>query len=272
MKSISVSNLRWKGRCTFVLTACLVLASCQTTHMPGFTKARPLDLGDPCHPVRSQLTAAQDHFKDSIATGAAVGTVIGIFTSVITGDTDEALKRAIIGGLTGAAAGYVQAKLTQAKTREELRQAINADVQGDTRQVTEMGTKLRNLNACRRGQVADVKRNFDDGIITAEQTQAALQAVRASVESDNTLIEEILGEVTKNKGVYVASISQVENKAEEEILVKAAAQTSETAVVPKPATNIQKLDRANREVRDEHEKASADLFRQIEEMEELTLV
>ena len=36
--------------------------------------------------------------------------------------------------------------------------------------------------------------------------------------------------------------------------------------------DVRELDRTSREVLDEYQVASADLFRQIEEMEELTLV
>ena len=42
--------------------------------------------------------------------------------------------------------------------------------------------------------------------------------------------------------------------------------------VPEAVADVRELDRTSREVLDEYQVASADLFRQIEEMEELTLV
>ena len=110
------------------------------------------------------------------------------------------------------------------------------------------------------------------GSVTAQETKTALQAVRASVHGDNDLIEEILGEVTERKGVYVASISQVENRAEEAILADASGSTSETAADPEAVADVRELDRTSREVLDEYQVASADLFQQIGELEELTLV
>ena len=182
------------------------------------------------------------------------------------------MKRAILGGLAGAAAGYLKAKSEQAQSHEELREAINSDVRSDTQTVTEMGAILRSLNECRQTQVAAVKRDFDDGSVTAQKTRDALQAVRASIEGDNALLEEILGEVNERKGVYVATISAVEEMAEEVILADAAGSTSETAADSEAVADVRELDRTSREVRDEYQVASADLFREIEEMEELTLV
>ena len=219
----------------------------------------------PVGPMRSRLIGAQDHFSANIGGGIAIGVITGLITGLQSGDRDKVLTHAIIGGLTGAAAGYLKGKLEQAQSREELRDAINSDVQRDTQKVTEMGSILQNLNECRRNQVAAVKRDFDDGGVTAQETKAALQAVRASVHGDNNLIEEILGEVTERKGVYVASIGQVENRAEEAILAGEAAD-------PEAVADVRELDRTSREVLDEHQVASADLFREIEELEELTLV
>ena len=277
MKAKSVSSLRWKGRSTFLLAACLMLASCMTTQTRDTMEAEYIDPVDPCHRVRLQLIAShqktQDHFNSVIAKGTAIGALGGVITVILKGgDRDDLFKGAIIGGLSGAALGYAKAKLDEAKTRDELRRIINADVKDDTRQVTEMGAMLSDLNECRRSQVTTVKRNFDDGSVTAEQTKAALQAVRVSVQEDNSLIEDILGEVTERKGVYVASISQVENKAEEAILADAAGSTSETMVDPEAVADVRELDRTSREVHEEYQVASADLFQQIEELEELTLV
>lgn len=272
MRSISVLNLFRKGLFTFVIAVCMTLAGCQATQTRSSMEARHFDAADPCQPIKTQLIATQDHFSANIGRGIAIGAIAGLITVLQSGDRKKILKHAIIGGLTGAAAGYLKGKLEQAQSRAELREAINTDVQRDTQKVTEMGSVLRNLNQCRQSQVAAVKRDFDDGSVTAQQTKAVLQAVRASVQGDNVLIEEILGEVTARKGVYVASISQVENNAEAVILADAAASNSETAADPKAVTDVRELDRASREVRDEYEMASADLFRQIEEMEELTLV
>lgn len=196
-----------------------------------------------------------------------MGVVAGIISGLSSRDRNNALKHAIIGGLAGAAAGYLKGKLEQARSREELRNAINSDVRHDTRKVTEMGAILRNLNNCRQTQVLTVKQAFDDGSVTAQETKVALQAVRASVQGDNKLIEEILGGVTERKGVYVTSISKVENKVEKAILADAAGSASETAAV----ADVRELDRTSRVVHKEHQSASADLFRQIDELEELTL-
>ena len=272
MRSISVLNLFRKGLRTFVIAACVALAGCQTTQTRSSMEARHFDAGDPCQPIRSRLVGTQDHFSANIGGGIAIGVIAGLITGLQSGDRDKVMKHAIIGGLTGAAAGYLKGKLEQAESREDLRNAINSDVQRDTHKVTEMGSILRNLNECRQSQVASAKRDFDDGGVTAQETKAVLQTVRASVQRDNILIEEILGEVIERKGVYVASISQVENKAEEAILADAAASTSEMAADPEAVTDVRELDRASREVRDEYELASADLFREIEELEELTLV
>ena len=272
MRSISVLNPFRKALCTFAIAVCVTLAGCQTTQTRSSMEARHIDVADPCRPMRSRLVGTQDHFSANIGGGIAIGLITGIVTGLQSGDRDKVLKHAIIGGLTGAAAGYLKGKLEQAQSREELRNAINADVQRDTQRVTEMGSILRNLNECRRNQVVAVKRDFDDGSVTAQETKAALQAVRASVQGDNALIEEILGGVTERKGVYVASIGQVENKAEEAILADAAGSASETAAEPEAVADVRELDRTSREVQEEYQVASADLFRQLDELEELTLV
>ena len=272
MKPITISNLFRKGLCTLAIAACMTLAGCQTTQTRSAMQAKHFDAADPCQSIRTRLVATQDHFSANIGGGIAIGIITGLVTGLQSGDRDKVMKHAIIGGLAGAAAGYLKGKLERAQSRAELRDAINSDVQRDTQKVTEMGSILRNLNECRQSQVAVVKQNFDDGSVTPKQTKAVLQTVRASVQGDNALIQEILGEVTERKGVYVASISHVEDKAEEVILADAGASSSETAADPNAVTDVRELDRASQEVRDEYEMASADLFQQIEEMEELTLV
>lgn len=355
MKSMSISNICRRGRYAFLLAVCLPLASCQTTQTRSSMEARYFDATDPCQPVKNRLIATQDHFSRNIAGGVAIGIITGIVTGLQSGDRKKVFRNAVIGGLTGAAAGYLKGKIEQARSREDLRKAINSDVRQDTRKVTEMGTILRSLNDCRRGQVFAIKQGFDEGGVSAEQTRVALQNVRASVQQDNTLIEEILGEVTERKGVYVASIGQVENKTEEEVLGNVAASTPETspevvattryfaqkgsnvraqpstnasvlgvlpvgtpvevvgsasngewyevryedreayvyaelldttvpatttaspatvevAARPKAENDVQELDRVSREVRDEREMAVAELEREIEELEELTLL
>ena len=273
MRSISLLNPFRKALCTFVIAACVTLAGCQTTQTRSSMEARHLDPGDPCQPVKSELIQTQDHFSANILGGAVVGGIGAVLEGVIKGRKGEdILKRTVIAAGAGAAAGYLKGKLEQAQSREELRQAINSDVRRDTQKVTEMGSILRSLNECRKSQVAVVKRNFDDGTVTAEQTKASLQAVRVRVQRDNSLIEEILGEVTERKGVYVASIGQVESRAEAAILADAAGSTSETAADPEAVADVRELDRTSRELREEYQVASADLFREIEELEELTLV
>ncbi len=272
MRSITALNLSQTGYCTFAIAACVVLAGCQTTQMRSSMEAKYVDAADSCRPMRSRLIETQDHFGANIAGGIAIGAVTGLITGLMSDDRDKALKHALIGGLTGAAAGYLKGKMEQAQSREELRNAINADVQRDTRKITEMGSILRNLNECRRNQVAAIKRNFNDGSVTAQESRAALQAVRASVQGDNDLIGEILGEVTERKGVYVASIGQVENKAEAAILADAAKSTSETPADPAAVADVRELDRASREVQEEYQLASADLDRDIADMIELVVV
>ena len=282
MRTKSVLNLYRKGPYPFVLAVCVTLAGCQTTQTRDSMEAKHFDPADPCQPIKTQIIATQDHFSVNIGGGIAIGVIAGIITGLQSGDRKKVLKHALIGGLTGAAAGYLKGKLEQAQSREELREAINSDVQRDTSKVTEMGSILRGLNECRQGQVVAMKQHFDDGSVTAEQTRGALQAVRASVQQDNMLIEDILGEVTERKGVYVASIGQVENKTEEEVLGNLAAGTTETepasttqveiAARPTAENDVQELELASREVREQYESESADLFQQIEEMEELTLV
>ena len=287
MKTNVASNICTTGRCTFLLAACLMLASCQTTTTRVATESRQVDPNDPCGPIRSQLGGTQDHFSANITGGAVIGAIAGLLTSIQSGDRKKILTHTIVGGLAGAAAGYLKGKIQQGQSREDLRQAIDSDVQRDTRKVTEMGAILGRLNECRRVQVAAIKRGFDDGHSTAEHTRGELKTVRAGIERDNTLIEEILGEVTKRKGVYVASIGQVEEQTEEQVLGDVAEYTPETAAPttvatgsstidvstrPTPENDVQRLELASLEINAVYEADNADLFREIDEMEELTLI
>ena len=218
MKTKSGMNRCWKRRYAVTVVACLTLVSCQTIQTRSSMTERYVDLSDPCQPMRSLLIGTQDHFSRNIAGGVAIGVITGVVAGLASGDRKKAWRNALIGGVAGAAGGYLKAKAEQARNREDLRRAINSDVQRDTRRVTEMEKILGSLKECRHGQVAAIKRGFDDGSVNAEQTRASLQIVRASVEGDNKLIEEILGGVAERKGVYVESIATVENKTKEEVL------------------------------------------------------
>ena len=207
---------------------------------PQSMRATYVSTADPCHPLREALVGTQDHFSSKIAEGIFIGVLTGITTELLAGSGKNrernAFRNAVLGGIAGAAGGYLRAKAERAKDREDLRQAISSDVHRDTGKVTEMGSILRRLNACRREQVAAVERQYRDESLTAEQARAELKMVRASVESDNTLIGEILGEVTKRKAVYVESISHVEKKTEDEVLGEIASYQPADSSTPAPAT------------------------------------
>ncbi len=361
MRANSIAIVGSKGLSIYLLAGCLLLSSCKT--MESALSLQPMQAkydnpNDSCQPIRKELVGTQDHFSSNILGGVMIGVATGVLTGLVGGRAgnrrQKVFRNALIGGLAGAAGGYLRAKAERAKDIEDLRQAISSDVHRDTGRVTEMGSILRRLNACRSEQIVAVERKFRDKSLTGEQAQVELKNVRASIESDNTLVSEVLGEVTKRKAVYVESISRVEKRTEGEVLGDAAsykpvestqpapttqyfatkdsnvrakpsnqaqilgvlAADSQVEVVgpastndkwyevrykdqeafvfaklldtkkaepagpsktnaparPKAENDIQEFELVSREVSAEHEMASIELFRQIEEMEELTLI
>ena len=242
-----VENLRPGSIPVFLLAACLALASQalkaerddwrqdkgsgSQSSLGQSPKAQYDDPDDPCQPVRKRLTVVQDHFAadmfGAVLTGAGVGGLAGALAGIITGDLDveKVVVGAAVGGLAAGVNKYLAAKQQQAQNRADLRRAISFDVHRDSGQVTRMSSILRRLNECRQSQVAEVERDFRSGRMTREQARVQLASVRQSVQRDNALVADILGDVETRNAVYVKSIASVEGETEAAVLGQAATYT-----------------------------------------------
>lgn len=183
---------------------------------------------DSCASYRQPLESSKNHFAQSIIgeglKGAAIAAAGTAIIALVTDDQD--LKRqigraAIAGALAGGAYGYIQAKEQQAKNKADMRRLIYKDARSDNKQLGQFGRSIRALNKCRSRQVAEVKKNFKARRIDKKTAKAQLKQIRAAIQDDNKLVNDVIGDVEKRNAIYVGSLAQVENLTEQKVKGKA---------------------------------------------------
>lgn len=204
-------SVRWSRPRTFLLACCVgpALAGCATTGLPGSNTALYRDASDPCSSYRQPLVATSESLSKSIWTGAAIGTIAGAILGSVAGDRNTALLGAAAGAAAGASLGYLEGKRKQTQTREDLLAAIDTDAESDSQQVRAVTTAIENLGLCRQRQIDRVRAQFGDGVITEGQALQQADAIQVAIDTDNSLIDDVLGQVDTRYKTYVDAKSEV---------------------------------------------------------------
>lgn len=188
--------------CSLVLAGCAGSAALRQKYSVA---------GDSCEAYREPIYKSQDEFNQQIVESAVIGTLIGVTAGLLLGGNNRGTA-ALIGGAAGLAAGlgagYLQAKSSQAKSREELISSINADITRDNGRLDTLGSSLRQLNDCRDQQLNTLLADLQAGRLDKPAARTRLAAVRAAIKNDNALIQEIFGKVDERGTAYVEASAQ----------------------------------------------------------------
>ncbi|GMG85339.1 hypothetical protein LNKW23_45590 [Paralimibaculum aggregatum] len=182
--------------------------------LQGCAPVAGVDADDFCSQHRAVMVKEQERFNETIAIGAISGAIAGgIIGGLASGDVTGALIGAVVGGATGALGGYLTAKSRQGRNRAEILNAINQDVRATRGFVTQLSESVRRLNTCRANEVNDLSRRIQSGQLSGEAARAELAVLRQRIADDRRLVNQVIGEVDENRGVFadaLAKTSQVD--------------------------------------------------------------
>lgn len=204
-------------RITAVGATLVILSGC------AGTAARFNDPGDVCNAQRQPLISASNHFVESIAVGGLFGAALGAgsgaaIAAASGGDVGEgAIAGAVIGLLGGLIAGALDADAQNERDREELLRMVNTDASIDQQQLGQVARAVANLNNCRARQVAQLRADVEAGTVDSATARNRLAAIRARVDQDNELVNEVLGDVSNRNDEFVEASAELQG-VEAEIL------------------------------------------------------
>jgi uncharacterized protein YraI len=189
------------------IAGAMVLTGCAPTQ-PSQTAYETV--GDECSVFRKPLMETSEdlskwQFQGALA-GAATGALIG---GLVGGDMKSALLGGLGGALVGGTLGYLEGRRKEAASKEELLRAIDGDAGADSARLRQFTAAIDRLGACRQRQLNAVKLQYVEGEIPAGQAYGRMSEIRAAIDGDNQLIEEVMGRTDERYGVYVDAKAEV---------------------------------------------------------------
>lgn len=207
--------MRMRGRgVALILVAAMTMSACQMTDMPSASASTErVSFTDGCAPLRQpfdQIRAErQKRFANNIAAGAALGVIA---TLIAGGNTEDALKGALIGGLAGAASAYVQNAQARGANEQNLQSFVNRDARNEAAQNDRLVTQLQRLNACRLDQLDKVRRDVRAKTLTEGQGRATVRVIQGAIDADRRTVNAVAG-TNKSYQAYQSVLNQTNRTA-----------------------------------------------------------
>lgn len=195
-----------------ILSAALFISGCAVA--PTAPTAEELAATrDECSRFRVPFTTISDERKERIARfakiGAGVGAVVG--QAVARERNQNPLAGALVGALAGAAVGATGGYLSDLQKRSSstagLQRAVNGDASRDLRETDRLVTAMTSLNRCRLQQINQVERSVRAGGDRDAATAKIIQ-IRQNVNVDNRVINAVVGDLTRARGLYIGALNQ----------------------------------------------------------------
>lgn len=217
--SIASARPRRSGAVALLTGAGLLLQGCAGQSTASLSRSYD-DPSDVCVAERRPIielrsTEEQDRLRQAIA-GAVVGGILAGGIAAATGN-DNWLLIGGIGAGVGLLAGYTRAYLDQkaetAQTREELLASVDGDAQAERARLSQTARSVQDLRDCRRDQIAKLRTDIRDGILTGDAAREAALDLQSRARGDNRLISEVLGGADQRVDAYVdttAAVSEVD--------------------------------------------------------------
>ena len=158
---------------------------------------------DTCAPLRAPFQKIRADRDKIIGQNVAGGAIAGALLAVaLGGDTEDALKGALIGGLAGAARAYAENAKSRGATESSLAKFANADARREAAQNDQLVSTLLRMNACRLDQIEAIGAQARKGEISIGQAQSLLEQVRRATREDNRVVNSVAG----NRSTYDAYV------------------------------------------------------------------
>lgn len=201
-KSFKMANI-------VVVSAALVLAGCAVAP----TAEELAATRDECSRFRTPFTEISTERNQRIARfaeiGAGVGAVVGQQVAAQRGENQLAglLVGALAGAAVGATGGYLSDLQKRSSTTAGLQRAVAGDASRDLQQTDRLVSAMTSLNQCRLQQIAQVERSVRAGGDRAAAT-AQVRLIRQKVAIDNRVINAVVGDLTRTRGLYIGALNQ----------------------------------------------------------------
>lgn len=192
-----------------LISAALVISGCAV----GPTAQELAATQDECSRFRTPFTEISTERNERIARfaqiGAGVGAVVGQQNARRRGENELSglLAGALAGAVVGAAGGYLSDLQERSSTTAGLQRAVAGDATRDLRQTDRLVAAMTSLNECRLRQITQVERSVRAGGDRAAAT-AQVRLIRQKVDIDNRVINAVVGDLTRTRGLYIGALDQ----------------------------------------------------------------
>ncbi|KQI70742.1 hypothetical protein AN191_16305 [Loktanella sp. 5RATIMAR09] len=192
-----------------ILSAALFISGCAVAPTAEELEATR----DECSRFRTPFTTISDERKERIARfaqiGAGVGAVVG---QAVARERDQnpiagALVGALAGAAVGATGGYLSDLQKRSTSTAGLQRAVNGDASRDLRETDRLVTAMTSLNRCRLQQINQVERSVRAGG-NRDAATAQIRLIRQKVDIDNRVINAVVGDLTRTRGLYIGALNQ----------------------------------------------------------------
>lgn len=186
----------------------LSLQGCTTTQE---ARIGPNDGTDVCYPQRVALDDTRQLFSSDVlqtALAIGVGAAVGIGIAALTGNTNTASLA--MGAIAGGIAGGFFDQLVAKQGRDQALSTTLTSAKAEQENMRKTQAAMDALNACRKQEIRQVKADYKAGRIKRPEAEARMAAIRARIDRDYEIAQEINGNITKRSGEFQTALGQAQ--------------------------------------------------------------
>lgn len=188
-------------------TALVTISACTTTQEERIGKN---DGTDACYAYRVALDETRSFFAEDMLKAALAGAAVGLVAAAVGGgNAGQVAVATLAGALVGAAVGGFWSQLEQQQGRSGAINAATGSARKDRENLQKTEAALDNLLKCRRGEIAVVKADYKAKRINKAEAERRLAAIKASMDRDYEIAQDINKNVGKRQEEYLFALNQV---------------------------------------------------------------
>jgi uncharacterized protein YgiM (DUF1202 family)/outer membrane lipoprotein SlyB len=163
---------------------------------------------DDCAQLRKPFSAIRDYRQGRIVKGVVGGALAGLAIAGLKdalngkkkgGDYGTAI---VAGAVAGGLVGYITSKRQAGLNREQMRAAIDGDLQQDVDQFWPIPGHLVALGNCRRAQIYRVEQDAKANLYSKQEATKRIAKIERWIEEDDRLISKAAGQQAKTVTTY----------------------------------------------------------------------
>lgn len=197
--------------------ALAILLASTAPFVAGTAHAKPAKLRDSCAPLRKPFTAIRDYRRNRMLTGVVGGALAGLAAAALV-DAINGKKKGVNygaaaagGAVAGGLVGWITAKKQAGLKRDELRSAIDSELNQDVAQFSTLPDQIAALGNCRREQMYQLEQDVTAGLYPKEEAAKRLAKIDGWVAEDDRIIAKAANQQSKTITTFAQATAMAED-------------------------------------------------------------